>query len=243
MFHRRQPIGETKMHDIDQVRLETEALTGPHEAGPFAAEYFTYGEAESGWHGETGAVYGETLEMELASEMLEITNEAELDRFIGNLIKKAGGAIGQFVRSPAGQAIGGVLKGAAKKALPSIGSAIGGYFGGDTGAQIGGQLASSAGKLFGLELEGLSAEDREFELARRYVRFAGEALRNMAEQPDGFNPRAAAQAAAIQAAQLYAPGLLASPAARPNPPPYAALPTGHSGRWVRRGNKIVLYGI
>jgi hypothetical protein len=98
--------------------------------------------------------------------------------------------------------------------------------------------------MFGLELEGLSAEDREFEVARRYVSFAGEAVKNLALAPSSSDPRAAANTAAALAAQTHAPGLL-----RPDqqtamePPGSARLPTGHSGRWLRRGNKIVLYGI
>ena len=98
--------------------------------------------------------------MELAAELLGVANEQELDRFLGSLIQKAGRAVGQFVKSPTGQALGGILKGAAKQALPVVGSALGGYLGGEKGAQMGGQLASAAGRVFGLELEGLSPEDR-----------------------------------------------------------------------------------
>ena len=50
---------------------------------------------------------GEAEQMELASELLEVTNEAELDRLIGDLVGRAGQAIGRFVRSPEGQAVGG----------------------------------------------------------------------------------------------------------------------------------------
>ena len=75
-------------------------------------EQFEYGEAE--W----GEVFNEGEVMELAAELLEVTNEAELDRFLGKLIKKAGSALGKVVKSPIGQAVGGVLKGVAKKALP-----------------------------------------------------------------------------------------------------------------------------
>ena len=109
------------MHDIDQVRLETEAEAGRYQTGPFESEYFEYGEAETSHPGETGGVFSETQEMELASELLEVMSEAELDRFLGNLINRAGGAIGRFVSSPEGQAMGGILKGAAKQALPVLG--------------------------------------------------------------------------------------------------------------------------
>jgi hypothetical protein len=232
------------MHDIDRVRLETHAESEMSASGPLEAEYFELGEAEAPWHEYSGEVFNEAEQMELASEMLEITNEAELDRFLGGLIKRAGQAVGKVVRSPTGQAIGGILKGAARQALPHIGSAIGGYFGGSTGAQLGSQAASAAGRLFGLELEGLSHEDQEFEVARQYVRFAGEAVKNAALAPTSQDPRAAANAAAVAAAQTHAPGLLqARPGRPPAAPASAHLPTGHSGRWVRRGNKIILYGM
>jgi hypothetical protein len=227
------------MHDIDRVRLETQS-----EAEMFEAEQFEYGEAETPFQPETGEVFGEAEQMELASEMLEIASEAELDRFLGDLIKRAGQAVGKFVSSPEGRALGGVLKGAAKQVLPAIGSSIGGYLGGSTGAQLGGQAASAAGRMFGLELEGLSAEDREFEVARRYVSFAGESVKNLALTPSSSDPRAAANTAAALAAQTHAPGLLRTDRQMGSEPLGAApLPMGHSGRWMRRGNKIILYGI
>jgi hypothetical protein len=234
-------IREDAMHDIDRVRLETQGEL--LESGPFEAEEFEYAETGIPFQAETGEVFGETEQMELASEMLEIASEAELDRFLGNLISRAGQAVGKFVSSPQGKALGGVLKGAARQVLPAIGSAVGGYFGGATGAQLGGQAASAAGKIFGLELEGLSAEDREFELARRYVSFAGEAVKNLALAPPSLNPRAAVNAAAL-AAQTHAPGLFQPrPQTGSEPAASSPLPMGHSGRWMRRGNKIVLYGI
>jgi len=227
------------MHDIDRVRLETQYESELLEAVPFEAEQFEFLESEAPT-GETGELFGETEQMELASELLEVTNEAELDRFLGDLIQRAGQAVGKFIRSPEGQAIGGVLKGAAKQVLPAIGSAVGGYFGGSTGAKLGGDAASAAGRMFGLELEGLSGEDREFEIARRFVNFAGDAVRNLALAPRGTDPRALASSAAAAAARTYAPGLL-SPAEEPTGP--QAPTSGRSGRWVRRANKIILYGV
>ena len=231
------------MHDIDRVRLETQFETETSGAGPFEAEQFEFAEAAP-FPAETGEVFGETEQLELVSEMLEVTSEAELDRFLGDLISRAGQAVGKFVSSPEVKALGGVLKGAAKQVLPAIGSAVGGYFGGPTGARLGGQAASAAGNMFGLELEGLSGEDQEFELARHYVSFAGEAVKNLALAPSSPDPATAAKAAAVAAAQSHAPGLLQP---RPQTNNAAAessrLPAGHSGRWMRRGNKIVLYGI
>jgi hypothetical protein len=227
------------MHDIDRIRLESQSEAEMFEAFPLEAEQFEFAQAETPYGG-TSEVFGETEQMELASELLEVTNEAEFDRFLGNLIGRAGQAVGKFVGSPEGQAIGGILKGAAKQALPGIGSAVGGYFGGATGARLGGGLATAAGRAFGLELEGLSGEDREFEVARRYVNFAGEAVKNLMLAPAGSDPRTRASAAAVAAAKTHAPGLISTREARMESQPSCPLT---SGRWLRRGNKIVLYGI
>jgi hypothetical protein len=238
------------MHDIDRVRLEAEFEAGAFETGEFEAEQFEFA--------ETGEVFGETQNMELASELLEVSSESELEQFLGDLVAKAGQSLGRIVGSPSGQALIGILKSAARKVLPSLGSSMGRYIGGDEGARLGGQAASAAGRAFGLELEGLSNEDREFEIARRYVNFAGEAVRNLSEtlaqtQGPGQSEIAtgsslnAALAAANAAAKTHAPGLLQTPAAmRLNPPSFAHARDGAggaTGRWVRHGSNIVLYGV
>jgi hypothetical protein len=222
------------MHDIDRVRLETQSEAGPFELGE--TPQFEFAEA--------GEVFGETENMELASALLEVSSEQELEQFLGDLIGKAGRALGQVVGLPAGKALLRALKDAARHVLPSIGSSVGRYFGDDAGAKLGGQVAHAAGRAFGLELEGLSGEDREFEVARRYVDFAAEAVRNLAENAAAGDPRSAAKAAAIAAAQTHAPGLLQLVTASRSSPsglaPHGA--GGASGRWVRHGSRIVLYG-
>lgn len=226
------------MHDIDRVRLEVQPQseifeTGQHEAAEF--EQLEFGEAEA------GGLLGETEQMELASQLLEVASEAELDRFLGGLINRVGRAAGRFVTSPEGRAVGGVLKNAARQVLPAIGAPIGRYFGGATGAAIGENAAAAAGRIFGLELEGLSAEDCEFELARRFVDFAAEAVRGVLHG-DG-DPRLGAQRAVRAAARSHAPGW-AGPVPRLEPAAQLyASPLARSGRWVRRGRKIILYGI
>jgi len=196
------------------------------------------------WPGEFGEVFGEAEAMQLAAELLEVRDEQELDRFLGDLIHKVGRKIGGIVRSPIGQAIGGMLKGVAKKALPLAGTAVGTFLGGPLGARIGSGLASMAGKALGLEAESWSQEDREFEGAKQFVRLAADSIRNAAEVGPGVDPRAAAQAAVTQAAQTHAPGLL-QPGAAPMPPRGGMWPDAfrQSGRWMRRGNKIVLFGV
>ncbi|SCZ84562.1 hypothetical protein [Nitrosomonas mobilis] len=227
------------MHDIDRTTLETSP-----ELENYEFEQYEGGETE--WGAETG-VFSEAEAMELAAELLEISNEAELEQFLGSLIKKAGQAAGQFIKSPVGQQLGGLLKGAAKKALPMVGSTIGGYFGGSSGAKIGSQAASTAGRIFGLELEGLSLEDQEYETAKSFVQFAGTAAKNAASAPRTANPRAVAQSAVLAAARQLAPGLVSgAPAVTPGGAMGTVCPTcgggAKSGRWMRRGNRIILFG-
>jgi hypothetical protein len=218
------------MHDIDRTQME---FTGEMENFEFSGEAF-----------ETG-VFNEQQENELAAELLEVMeNEQEMDRFLGDLISKAGQAAGTFISSPTGQALGGLLKGAVKKALPMAGQAIGGYFGGSTGAQIGGQIGNAAGGLFEFESQG---EDREFEGAKSLIRMAADAVKNVAAAPPGANPRAIASSALAQAAKVHVPGLLAQGNSMTTPwsTPGSMGSVGRSrtGRWFRRGNKIVLLGV
>jgi uncharacterized protein (DUF697 family) len=218
---------EDAMHDIDRTQLEAEGL-----------EY----EQQYEWPGESEAVFSEAEEMELASALMEVHDEQELDHFLGDLIRKAGRAVGSVVRSPIGQAIGGMLKGVAKRALPLAGGALGGFVGGPLGARIGSGLASAAGGALGLEAETWSQEDREFEGAKQFVRLAGDAVRNATAAGPGTEPRSAAQAAVTQAAQALLPGLQS--AASTGMGRGAGLGVGgRSGRWMRRGSKIVLYGV
>jgi hypothetical protein len=212
-------------------------------------------------------VFNEAQEVQLAEQLLELENEQELEQFLGDLIKKAGSALGGFVKGPVGQALGGALKGVAGQILPMAGQAIGGLFG-PAGAQIGGQLASAAGSAFGLgEYE---VGEQEFEAAQSFVRMAGDSVKNAVQAPAGANPQAIAQAAIAQAAQMHAPGLAARmtqgpgfgpPAGSPQNIATAVMPgallggmggpgavggqpgRGKSGHWTRHGNRIVLHGI
>jgi hypothetical protein len=195
-------------------------------------------ETGGGMETTTGRVFDEVEEMELAGALLEVTDEQELDQFLGNLIRRAGRVVGAAVRSPVGQALGGIVKDAARQALPVIGGAIGSAVGGQAGGTFGSQVATSAGQLFGLELEGLSPEDQQYEVARRVVRFAGAAAANAAQAPPTVSAPAVARNAAVAAAREHAPGMVGA-----SGPGRLAIP-GQAGpgrgRWVRRGRTIVI---
>ena len=206
----------------------------------FEQEQFEWGETE--WGGEAESVLSEADEMALAAELLEITNEAEFDRFLGELMEKAAaatdaaGATGKVGKSPKGKAIGGILKGIAKTALSFGAKAAGGFVGGPVGAMVAGGLAKAAGKALGLELEALSQEDREFEGGNNSYAWLPTPSKNAASAPPGVHPKTAAQAAAVAAVQKHAPNLL-HPTAGPAAP--SSMPgKERSGRWIRRGPNI-----
>jgi hypothetical protein len=227
--HRLHEVQETSvMSNVDRQSYE---FSGENEA--FEAEQFEW-QGENRWGGET-EVFSEAEVMELAGELMEVSNEDELDMFLGDLIKRAGGALGQVVRSPVGQAVGSLLKNAASKALPLAGTALGGILGGPLGARIGGGLASAAGNALGLEGE-MEDEDREFEGAKSFVKMAGDTLKSTLAGDPGATPIALAKAALTEAAQKHAPALLV-PATMGAVPAHSA---GRVGRWVRQGRNIII---
>ncbi len=227
------------MHDIDRTTFETGY--GEYESDEFGYEYEEEGEGEFYNEMYGGSPFSEAEEMELAAELLNVSNEQELDQFIGKLFKRAGRALGKVVRSPIGRHLGGIIKGAAKKALPMLGGALGNFLIPGVGGAMGAQLASAAGSKLGLELEGLSQEDQEFEIARQFVRFGGSAASNAAEAGPRTPPQIAAQTAAANAAQQYAPGLL-KPNANAAAQPKGRCQHRQSGRWIRKGKNIVIMG-
>src|SRR5579871_6330860 len=102
--------------------------SGEFEGGEFEGEFEGEGESEgeqflgdvlgSVLGGEMESPLSESEEIELASELLELGSEQELEQFLGNLFKGVSRAVGGFIKSPIGKALGGVLKNVAKKALP-----------------------------------------------------------------------------------------------------------------------------
>jgi len=200
---------------------------------------------ETSYEGEIGhneGTFNEVTEMELASELLSVQSEAELDQFLGKLFKKAAGAVGKFAKSGLGKSLGGMLKGIAKKALPIAGGALGTFLLPGVGTAIGGALGGAAGNLFELELEGLSPEDREFEVARAYVRFAGNAARR-ASRMNNMGGKDAARTAIMHSARRYAPGLLARNRRDYHNQYNQYNYSDQSGSWRRDGDRIIIEGI
>jgi hypothetical protein len=255
------------MHNLDRTTLEMENFGEMHEAGlgheheheafEFNGESFEnegLGEAFSGeaFAGEfesyealgAESPFSEAEVMELAAELLTISNEQELNHFLGGLVKRAWSGIRKVAASPLGKMVAGGLKSIARQALPMAGAALGNMVLPGVGGAIGSKLASGAGKLFGLELEGLSAEDREFEAAKQFVNLAGTAARSAAQMAQSGPPQTVARNALIQAARTYAPGLVPTLVGGPRAVPGNSLARGRarSGRWYRRGGNIIIVG-
>jgi hypothetical protein len=182
-------------------------------------------ESEAEQEGETGEVFDEADVAELASRLLDVSNEAEFDRLLGGMISHAAQQVGGELSAPLGQALGGLLKSLAKQALPP------------TETALGGGVAPQA-HMLGTELEGLGEAEAEFECAKQFVRLAGETVRNAVESAPLGIPAHVAEAAVTTAAKVYAPALPISSA-----PTAASQQPRSTGRWVRRGDQIIALDI
>jgi len=233
------------MHDLDRTQNMFES-NYESEYGYEAEGEGQYEWEAEGLYGESEAPLSEVQEMELAAELLEVSNEYELENFLGKLISSVKKGAGGLLKGSLGKSLGGLLKGAAKVALPAIGNMI--------VPGVGGAVASQLGGMFGLELEGLSPQDQEFEAARSFVKFAGEAAQNAANAPAGGSPQQIAKTAIIQAAEKHAPGLLRATSGGNGARPYQTGSNGYSRRQqyrdrgsrvvrVRRGDRIMIVGV
>lgn len=99
-----------------------------------------------------------------------------------------------------------MVKAVAKKALPFVGGALGSLIpipgvGTAAGTALGGALGNALEMEFG-ELE---LEDREFEMARSFVRIAGTAAQQLGQAVSSGNQQAAVEKALAAAAQQHLP--------------------------------------
>lgn len=166
------------------------------------------GEAQAPWPDRIGG--GEFGELDFAARLLEARTADELAPVLADLVGPATDTRQRALREPVLR----VLHRAARMVFPL------------DATRAPADLKRKASGVFGLELEGLSPEDKEFEVARQFVRLAVDATRQALArvgQPAGQ----ATQQGLMQAARRNAPGLLRQRAAAPL-----------SGNWRRRGRRI-----
>ena len=211
-------------------QLECECGQCRQRAGA-AFEVLEFGQDWPG-KGRAPAVFSEEEEMQLAMELLEVASEEELEQFLGNVfksvwkgVKKVGSTIAKVAKP-----LGGALKAVAKTALPFVGGALGSMIPiPGVGTALGSALGRAASNALELEMENAAPADRELELARRFVRIAGQAAR-LAGDSDGSTR--AVESALTRALHQQLPHFR-SPAPQQEE---------ESGRWRRRGNRIVVMG-
>jgi hypothetical protein len=182
-------------------------------------------------------LFSETEENELAMELLSVSNEAELDQFLGKVfssawrgIKKVGAAVGK-VAAP----LAGALRGVAKAALPLVGGALGSFIPiPGVGTMVGSALGGMLSKALELEFEGVEREQQAFERAVRFVRIAASAAQHVAQDAalgalaaPGQDPGPVVRAALERALRSHVPGL-------------AQVPRPLTGRWRQRRATFVL---
>lgn len=120
-----------------------------------------------------------------ASGLLDVTNRAELEDFVRGLVRRSG----ERLPAHAGRALVDVLTTTAVRTVPTLHALVGAG-------------TPPAPRVYGLALEGMSVEDRDFELARQFVRFARAAADRVAR-----NPADDIGTAVGKAAREFAPGL------------------------------------
>jgi hypothetical protein len=140
---------------------------------------------------------------DLAAELLDVVNESELRRFLGRLAAETARASGRSIPRDTVRALLPILRRTAERTLPTLTIAVGD----DTRAVATVPIAQTGARVFGLEPEGMSAEDRDFEIARRFVRFAQGALER-AITTSAPHPATAAVDAVARAGRELAPGLV-----------------------------------
>jgi hypothetical protein len=139
----------------------------------------------------SGAAQEVGSEMEYGATLLEAHVARELPRFLVKLVMDSGPAGRAALRGPTGRALLPALNWVARQAMPRDSA----------------DLKRKSAGIFGLELEGLSPEDKEFELARHLVRLL-RAVIDAVLAPGPGEPALRVRAALALAARRHAPGLL-----------------------------------
>jgi hypothetical protein len=155
---------------------------------------------------ERAQAIDELEELDLASTFLEAQGHDALARLVDSLVRQAAHASRRRLPPATAAALASQLVRAAqtiRAALPRTDRPV------LAAASVRGR-APSVDSIFGTELEGLSAEDQEFEAARRFVRFATVAVTNATLSNGTRAPPAVAASATQAAARRHAPGLLSA---------------------------------
>ena len=241
---------DQELDELDEFELDEMETSDEYDAGELdeyetdAGEYDS-GELDEMEFDETGRPFSEVEEAELAQELLGLSSEGELVQFLGKLIKRAWrGASGIAKKLGVAKPLGGILKGVAKKLLPVAAGAAGTFFGGPAGAAIGSKIGSALGNALEMEFEG-SPEDREFEAAKTFVQVAGRAAQQAVNAPPSAPPVSVARNAVVNATRNHIKRRRHRGRGASQYGGFGGYGGSgrRTGRWVRRGNKIIIFGV
>ncbi|GAB2843446.1 hypothetical protein GCM10027277_08670 [Pseudoduganella ginsengisoli] len=137
---------------------------------------------------------GRETDTELADSaaLLEAAATGQLPAFSNRLVAQSHAAGRAVLQTPPGRLLSHTLAQLVRQVWPA---------GSD-------DIKRKATNLFGLELEGLSPEDKQFEYARHLARFMREAAQELDAGGNAQDAQRRVQAALAQAARHHAPGLL-----------------------------------
>ncbi|MEV5961048.1 hypothetical protein AB0L70_04755 [Kribbella sp. NPDC051952] len=106
---------------------------------------------------------------ELAAELLDVTGEHELAEFLEGLMTETAWHAGELPVAT-GQELLRELRKTVVRTVPTVAALVGDR------PRSGETPAATAARVYGLELEGLSAEDRDYEIAQEFIRCAQAAI-------------------------------------------------------------------
>lgn len=214
------------MHDIDGTLLrgvQSEWETDNESEWETDNEWETQDEFEFETDGEFEFEAGMDAEEALANELLELDGEAEMEQFLGGVIRQAAKRAVPLAKQ-AGRFLFNTAKPHLKQAWTGIGNDLVNK-GADTAR---GWVDQSANRLFGESPNG-SKNRASLNVARRVVQAAQTTGKQMARLPPSAPP-SAVRAVVTKAYQRYFP-------------PVTRGGVGRRGTWVRKGNKVILFGI
>ena len=224
---------ESEVDDSEDSDPEWEGVDDAETGDEFAYEYE---------YGASSELEADGAQDALAYELMTVSDEAEMEEFLGKLMGAASRRLKKLGRRALPKLLP-LLKGPARGllalAMPLLGSAAGSVVPG-AGTLIGGMAGQKLGQLLGGEMEDASDDEAKVELSRKLVNTVTDAVNRAVEDPtSAAQPVAAARDALVGAMQANLPSGVREAMSKRR----GAHGGGRSGRWIRSGRKIILLGV
>lgn len=248
------------MHDLDRTTLYeqdsdyAEEYDNDQEFDDLYDETFEYDdEFNHEIYDDYEYADDEDEELALATELLDLESDEELNEFLGSIFKRVAKkvkSVAKKIRGRRGRSrkkrlrwrrfgrgmkkLYGMHRKVSKIAIPIVGRILGAKYGGPMGARLGGAAGDMIAKN-GLFLEGMSPEDQQLEIARRYVRASKDAAQQILTADPRLSDRTIIKSA-IKRSRRHFPNQWQKR-------PWLGKQLRRNGQWYRKGRKIILTGI